>query len=298
MRQALSAILPDTNTATLSGAVDIIAVRSADGTLATTAWHVRFGLLKVVQSRERPVTIRVNGVEADEKSCRMVLSAAGEGRFVAGSAQKAPGVAGGSDEQALAAHPPPDWLSWEPSSRLVISDIDGTVTRSDVRGNILPAIGWDDYAHEGVAQLYTAIAARGFCVVYLSSRNIGLADRTKQYISGLRQHRAGGETVDSLPEGPVITSPSRMADALIREVAGMFYAGSLHAAFGNRPTDLGAYEAAGIPRERIFIVDKETRLAVAQQPQQSQAAAEHTGDARHSYRTLLASVEDMFPTVS
>ena len=110
MRQALSAILPDTNTATLSGAVDIIAVHSADGTLATTAWHVRFGLLKVVQSRERPVTIRVNGVEADEKSCRMVLSAAGEGRFVAGSAQKAPGVAGGSDEQALAAHPPPDWL--------------------------------------------------------------------------------------------------------------------------------------------------------------------------------------------
>lgn len=78
----------------------------------------------------------------------------------------------------------------------------------------------------------------------------------------------------------------------------MFYAGSLHAAFGNRPTDLGAYEAAGIPRERIFIVDQETRLAVAQQPQQSQAAAEHTGDARHSYRTLLASVEDMFPTVS
>lgn len=66
--------------------------------------------------------------------------------------------------------------------------------------------------------MYTAIAARGFCVVYLSSRNIGLADRTKQYISGLRQHRAGGETVDSLPEGPVITSPSRMADALIREV--------------------------------------------------------------------------------
>lgn len=51
-------------------------------------------------------------------------------------------------------------LKW--SERLVVSDIDGTITRSDVLGHVIPAIG-GTWAHAGVAELYTRIKNNG-CV--------------------------------------------------------------------------------------------------------------------------------------
>ena len=50
-------------------------------------------------------------------------------------------------------------ISW--SSRLVISDIDGTVTRSDLLGHLLPPIGFD-WTHSGVAHLFSNIKANGY----------------------------------------------------------------------------------------------------------------------------------------
>ena len=64
--------------------------------------------------------------------------------------------------------------------------MDGTITRSDVIGHILPMFG-RDWSHEGVASLYAAIAANGYQLLYLTSRNIGMSDRTKQYLSDLTQ---------------------------------------------------------------------------------------------------------------
>jgi len=43
---------------------------------------------------------------------------------------------------------------------LVISDIDGTITKSDVLGHVIPAIG-GTWAHSGVAELYTRIKNNG-----------------------------------------------------------------------------------------------------------------------------------------
>lgn len=42
----------------------------------------------------------------------------------------------------------------------MISDIDGTITKSDVLGHVIPAIG-GQWAHAGVAELYTRIAQNG-----------------------------------------------------------------------------------------------------------------------------------------
>lgn len=46
------------------------------------------------------------------------------------------------------------------TERLVISDIDGTITKSDVLGHVIPAIG-GQWAHAGVAELYTRIKENG-----------------------------------------------------------------------------------------------------------------------------------------
>ena len=103
------------------------------------------------------------------------------------------------------------WL-WRYDVPIVISDIDGTITKSDALGHILNMIG-RDWTHLGVAKLYTDISANGYNIMYLTSRSIGQADTTRTYLSGVVQE--GGY---KLPRGPVILSPDRTIAALRREI--------------------------------------------------------------------------------
>lgn len=43
---------------------------------------------------------------------------------------------------------------------VVISDIDGTITQSDVLGHVIPAIG-GTWAHAGVTELFNKIQSNG-----------------------------------------------------------------------------------------------------------------------------------------
>jgi phosphatidate phosphatase LPIN len=47
--------------ATLSGALDVIAVKHDDGKILCTPFHVRFGKLKLLRSRDKLVHVSVNG---------------------------------------------------------------------------------------------------------------------------------------------------------------------------------------------------------------------------------------------
>lgn len=149
--------------------------------------------------------------------------------------------------------------------KIVISDIDGTITKSDVLGHVIPAIG-GQWAHAGVAELYTRIKNNGYKMVYLSSRAIGQSHITKQYLKSVAQ--------DSkvLPDGPVLLSPTSVLVAFRREVIERrpeefkiaaltdlkklfpvkqpFFCG-----FGNRETDTVSYRAVDIPTARILIID-------------------------------------------
>ncbi|CEH13984.1 Protein involved in plasmid maintenance/nuclear protein involved in lipid metabolism [Ceraceosorus bombacis] len=100
---------------------------------------------------------------------------------------------------------------WEASHRIVVSDIDGTITKSDALGHVFTMIG-RDWTHVGVAKLYTDIARNGYRIMYLTSRAIGQADATRDYLRGIRQ------TNYQLPDGPVIMSPDRLIASLHREV--------------------------------------------------------------------------------
>lgn len=61
---------------------------------------------------------------------------------------------------------------WKHTDKVVISDIDGTITKSDVLGHILPMVG-KDWAQLGVAELFTKIEQNGYKLLYLSARAIG-----------------------------------------------------------------------------------------------------------------------------
>lgn len=61
---------------------------------------------------------------------------------------------------------------WNYKEKIVVSDIDGTITKSDVLGHLLPILG-KDWAQSGVAQLFTKIKNNGYNFLYLSARAIG-----------------------------------------------------------------------------------------------------------------------------
>ncbi|CAJ0591557.1 unnamed protein product [Cylicocyclus nassatus] len=154
--------------------------------------------------------------------------------------------------------------------RIVISDIDGTITKSDVLGHVIPAIG-GTWAHAGVAELYSRIKNNGYKMVYLSSRAIGQSHTTKQYLKSIAQDSK------QLPDGPVLLSPTSVLIAFRREVIERrpeefkiaalsdlkklfpvkqpFFAG-----FGNRETDVTSYRAVGIMPARILIIDPSGRV--------------------------------------
>ncbi|KAF8946656.1 hypothetical protein BGZ47_011728 [Haplosporangium gracile] len=154
---------------------------------------------------------------------------------------------------------------WDHDYQVVISDIDGTITKSDALGHIFTMAG-KDWTHAGVAKLYTDIANNGYHILYLTSRAIGQADYTRKYLKNVEQDNY------QLPDGPVIMSPDRLMTAFHREVImrkpeefkmaclrdirrlfddrNPFYAG-----FGNRITDAMSYRSVNVPSSRIFTID-------------------------------------------
>jgi len=158
---------------------------------------------------------------------------------------------------------------WRHTDKLVISDIDGTITKSDVLGHILPVIG-KDWAHSGVADLYSKIEENGYRIMYLSARAIGQSSITKDYLQSVKQ----GDIF--LPDGPVFLNPDSLIHAFKREVIdrnpeefkirclkdiqSLFSTNPFFAGYGNRPNDAYAYRAVGIPISRIFTINPAGKL--------------------------------------
>ncbi|KAF3964078.1 hypothetical protein CMV_011598 [Castanea mollissima] len=186
---------------------------------------------------------------------------------------------------------------WKWNTRIVISDVDGTITKSDVLGQFMPMVGVD-WSQTGVAHLYSAIKENGYQLLFLSARAISQAYHTRQFLFNLKQDGK------ALPDGPVVISPDGIFPSLYREVirraphefkvscledikalfpsdCNPFYAG-----FGNRDTDEFSYIKVGIPKGKIFIINPKGEVAVNRRI-----------DTR-SYSTLHALVNGMFPPMS
>ncbi|KAK4043721.1 Lipin/Ned1/Smp2-domain-containing protein [Parachaetomium inaequale] len=162
---------------------------------------------------------------------------------------------------------------WKHETPVVISDIDGTITKSDALGHVLNMIG-RDWTHAGVAKLYNDIVANGYNIMYLSSRSVGQADTTRTYLAGIVQDGF------RLPRGPIILSPDRTMAALRREIylrkPHIFKMSTLrdirslygpdrtpfYAGFGNRFTDQISYRTVDVPRTRIFTINSNAEVSL------------------------------------
>ncbi|CAN8270038.1 unnamed protein product [Cochlearia groenlandica] len=187
---------------------------------------------------------------------------------------------------------------WRWDTKIVISDVDGTITKSDVLGQFMPLVG-KDWTQSGVAKLFSAIKENGYQLLFLSARAIVQAYLTRSFLLNLKQDG------NALPNGPVVISPDGLFPALYREVIrraphefkiacledirklfpadyNPFYAG-----FGNRDTDELSYRKLGIPKGKIFIINPKGEVATG-----------HRVDIKKSYTSLHTLVNDMFPPTS
>ncbi|KAM9844452.1 phosphatidate phosphatase LPIN2 isoform 1-T1 [Aulostomus maculatus] len=187
---------------------------------------------------------------------------------------------------------------WNWDDKVIISDIDGTITKSDVFGQILPQLG-KDWTHQGIAKLYHSVAENGYKFLYCSARAIGMADMTRGYLQWVND---GGII---LPRGPLMLSPSSLFSAFHREVIekkpeifkiecltdikNLFQHNKqpFYAAFGNRANDVFAYKEVGLPECRIFTVNPKGELI-----------QEQTKGNKSSYGRLSELVEHVFPLLS
>nr|XP_012773398.2 phosphatidate phosphatase LPIN2 isoform X4 [Maylandia zebra] len=184
---------------------------------------------------------------------------------------------------------------WNWDDKVIISDIDGTITKSDVFGQILPQLG-KDWTHQGIAKLYHSVHENGYKFLYCSARAIGMADMTRGYLHWVNDRGT------LLPQGPLLLSPSSLFSAFHREIIekkpekfkiecltdikNLFFPNThpFYAAFGNRESDVFAYKKVGVPACRIFTVNPKGELIL------EQAKGNKT-----SYSRLSELVEHVFP---
>ncbi|KAJ2647555.1 lipin Ned1 [Coemansia sp. RSA 1250] len=184
------------------------------------------------------------------------------------------------------------------NTQIVISDIDGTITKSDALGHLFNMVG-KDWTHHGVAKLYTDIANNGYEILYLTSRAIGQADGTRYFINNVKQGSY------KLPLGPLLLSPDRLFTSFHREVimrrphefkmaclrdiknlfgssCSPFYAG-----FGNRISDAMSYRSVNVPVSRICTIDSSGEIKLDLLP-----------GYKSSYVGMNDLVDMMFPALS
>jgi len=158
---------------------------------------------------------------------------------------------------------------WDTDVKIVVTDIDGTITRSDVRGHLCSRLGVK-WHHNSVADCFRKLNELGYKIVYLTARSVTMEVCTRKYIEEL-----------GLPVGPLLLSPKTFASAFASElifqdakyckkehltnIINLFPkdCNPLVAGFGNNENDEWAYRKCGIPPSHVFIVNKKSQIIVS-----------------------------------
>lgn len=185
---------------------------------------------------------------------------------------------------------------WRWNDKIVISDIDGTITKSDVLGHVLPIMG-KDWAQNGVTRLFTKIKENGYKLLYLSARAIGQSRVTREYLQSVKQEDL------TLPEGPMLLNPTSLLNAFhteviekkpqefkiscLRDIMALFPANTqpFYAGYGNKVNDVWSYQAVGIPLSRIFTINS-----------RGEVKHEMTQTFQSTYSNMSYLVDQMFPS--
>ncbi|KAI9906930.1 hypothetical protein PsorP6_004199 [Peronosclerospora sorghi] len=282
-------------------AVDIVAVKKADGSYLTTPWHVSFSWSRFRTSYAAGVgdmvRILVNGRELPTK---MELLERGRCTFITGGlvippedlsfadlSEKLPNLVRFEHYQKYTntvRYVDAKLHLWGPNESVVVVDLDGTLTISDVEGHIRTLrLGQYDFLHPGACNFFTKLHELEMRIVYLTARPLDWASASRTHLENALQ-----ESV-SLPPGVLITNSTGLTGALFTEVVNktphlfkiqvlneiqltLIHAGRVveHpvfvAGFGNRSTDIVAYKDVGIDPSLIFLLDPYSNVKAVADP--------------------------------
>ena len=187
---------------------------------------------------------------------------------------------------------------WNESDKVVISDVDGTITKSDVGGHVLTRIGFD-YVQSGIVKILSRVNSSRYRIIYLTARGIGQSSMTRKYL------------FDELnvPNGAVICSASTTRAALYREVVQKrpqdfkiptlnnvkkaFGRNPFVGGFGNRDTDAKSYNFFGIDASKIFIIgmDDKKEQNEEEEKEKEDVIATYIDD----YHQIYEEIDEIFP---
>ena len=135
-------------------------------------------------------------------------------------------------------------------SKVIVADIDGTLTLSDQEFlTQLSDITYVPMMMGAANTLMQTWSMKGYPIVYLTARANEFRAETAQWLNE-----------DSFPIGVTITgADSNSSDAQAYKTVWMQrmvtdFGWNIVAAYGNMDSDIGAYQAVGVPNSQIFIV--------------------------------------------
>lgn len=187
---------------------------------------------------------------------------------------------------------------WSASDRILVCDIDGTITKSNVGGI------WDSivvqqyrYCHDNVCRFLNSVLEReqdaayrhrpAIRILYLSSRPLGLAFATRKFLQNLRQPQSNNPKISGsvigLPRGPLVGYTGNILGVLHMElithsvhefkskalrsvvhqwkqVSGGKDVNPFLAGLGNTFMDAQAYHEAGMDLNQIYIINKKSEI--------------------------------------
>lgn len=139
-----------------------------------------------------------------------------------------------------------------PHARVVVSDVDGTLTEFEhAFGRQVFGVGHDPAPHPGAAALLAQLANDGYTVVYLTARPDIFSQTTRSWLTrngfppGLLRTRENTHFGLGGPDGVAYKT------GVLRDIARVV-GHPVDVGFGNTITDVRAYEAAAIPATHRF----------------------------------------------
>ena len=186
---------------------------------------------------------------------------------------------------------------WNYTDKIVISDFDGTITRSDVIGQLVVYLGID-WTHKYIAKLYSHIANNGYKMLYLTARTMYMQSSTKNSLNSINQNGF------NMPMGPIMMNDSGYIDSIKTEIIDKvpqefkieclfnilklfpsdvdpFYAG-----IGNKPSDKFAYEKVGINPSKIYIINERGEIST-----------ENNTNNKTNFLLMDKNINELFPCV-
>eukprot|EP00095_Tigriopus_kingsejongensis_P005019 maker-scaffold139_size317827-snap-gene-2.26 protein:Tk05019 transcript:maker-scaffold139_size317827-snap-gene-2.26-mRNA-1 annotation:"nuclear elongation and deformation protein 1-like" len=273
-----------------NGANDVLVVEQSDGTFKSTPFHVQVGKLATwktfFKSRQgRLVDIEINGILAPVK---MAILDSGAACFtrpdhpytfthdeLSGFNLTQGGNLGVYRVASLDVAIRFIVYRYRRQDRFIVTDVDGTITASNVKGHVLPRLGFNA-DHDSVVELLDKVGQTGRQILYLTARPMAMDSDTREYLFQTLQYSEGQF---SLPYGALFLNPKPSTEALLeaatrpedqkiltlQHILSVFERGAdvIDGAYGNTANDERAYLTAGIDAARVFTVNEAGQLTRA-----------------------------------